>query len=260
MNKVKYFISLFIVAFLLTGCVKFNVNMDIKKDKSMDLSIIYAIDKELNKDDSLLDEDSIKEYKKNGYKLEKYEDEKKSGYKITKRIKNIDKISTKKLSKSDLKNIGEDENTKLFKVKKGLFKNRYYSNFYFNEDETDEEISEEQDESDILEEDDEDYYEDYVTNEETEDNYLDDIDYDNIDYTMDLSFTIKLPYSAINHNATKTKNNERELTWTLNESAKQDIEFEFELYNYTNIIICALLVIILIGGIVFVILKCKKKK
>ena len=34
MKKIKNFFILFILTFLLTGCVKLNVNMDIKKDKS----------------------------------------------------------------------------------------------------------------------------------------------------------------------------------------------------------------------------------
>ena len=44
MKKIKYLVLLFTVTFLLTGCIKFNANMDIKKDKSMDFSIIYALD------------------------------------------------------------------------------------------------------------------------------------------------------------------------------------------------------------------------
>ena len=39
----KIFLSL-IMVFALTGCVKYNVNMEVKKDKSVTLEVIYAID------------------------------------------------------------------------------------------------------------------------------------------------------------------------------------------------------------------------
>ena len=44
MKKVRNVLLLLVATLTLTGCVKFNANMEIKKDKSMDFSIIYAID------------------------------------------------------------------------------------------------------------------------------------------------------------------------------------------------------------------------
>ena len=44
MKKLKYLVLVVTFMFLCTGCVKFNANMDIKKDKSMDFTIIYALD------------------------------------------------------------------------------------------------------------------------------------------------------------------------------------------------------------------------
>ena len=43
-KKVCNFMLLFSLLFIMTGCVKFNANMDIKKDKSMKFEIIYALD------------------------------------------------------------------------------------------------------------------------------------------------------------------------------------------------------------------------
>ena len=44
MKKSLYILTIFIVAICLSGCVKYNANMEIKKDKSMDFSIVYDMD------------------------------------------------------------------------------------------------------------------------------------------------------------------------------------------------------------------------
>ena len=42
MKKIKYLLLLCVFTICLTVCVKSSVNMDIKNDKSMDFSIVYA--------------------------------------------------------------------------------------------------------------------------------------------------------------------------------------------------------------------------
>ena len=39
MKKIKYLLMLCIFTIISTGCVKYNANMEIKKDKSMDFTI-----------------------------------------------------------------------------------------------------------------------------------------------------------------------------------------------------------------------------
>ena len=46
-KNIKFTILLILLVISLTGCVKFNSTMEIKKDKSMDYKIIYAFDKSL---------------------------------------------------------------------------------------------------------------------------------------------------------------------------------------------------------------------
>ena len=65
MKKAKSFVLLMIMAFLLTGCVKFNANIEIKKNKSMDMAVIYAVNSSLlsymDNDGGLLSDDDKKE-------------------------------------------------------------------------------------------------------------------------------------------------------------------------------------------------------
>ena len=67
MKKIKYILLLCTLTFLLTGCVKYNANMDIKKDKSMDFSIIYALDSSLFEDQKLLEDKDKKEWEERGF-------------------------------------------------------------------------------------------------------------------------------------------------------------------------------------------------
>ncbi len=75
--------------------------------------------------------------------------------------------------------------------------------------------------------------------------------------TMDMKFSVNLPYKALSHNASKTENDGKTLTWDLMDTKKDTIQFEFELYNMTNIYIAAgigafillLLIIIIISSI-----------
>ena len=76
---------------------------------------------------------------------------------------------------------------------------------------------------------------------------------------MDMSFNVNLPYAAIKNNATSTKDKDRSLTWSLTTQNQENIEFEFELYNTTNIILLVLFAIVVIAGIVVIILKSGKK-
>ena len=73
-QKVKILLVLSMV-FLLTGCIRFNATMDIKMDKSMDYTIIYAFDKNfLEKENAtVLTTEQMKELESQGYKLEVYE-------------------------------------------------------------------------------------------------------------------------------------------------------------------------------------------
>lgn len=127
MKKVFRVLILVCLTISLTGCVKVNVNMDIKKDKSMDFAMIMALDSSYFDDSQMSDmsvsKEDLEEYKKNGFSVEDYTEGSMKGYRIYKHIKNIDEVSSTEDVVFDLEKQSSD--SPMFKVEKGLFKNKY---------------------------------------------------------------------------------------------------------------------------------------
>ena len=255
MKKIRYFLLLCLFAIITTGCVKYNATMSIKKDKSMDFTIIYAMDKALMSmggSSSELKEEEFDGLKKAGYSVEKYSDDKYEGFKLSKKFANIDEISTDKDVEFDLSGMEESDSIEpMFKVVKGEKKNTYYAKFKF--DSSNSSLStdtEESDEGDVFlpdenkdlevtssdetltttgsdevitttgEEDDEDLT---IGSSDT------DLDLSSLTNAMDLSFSVTLPNAAISTNATTKEDGDKKLTWKLDVSGTQTIEFAFEI-------------------------------
>ncbi len=256
MRKSRKTIKIFLIAIILlfsSGCVKFNANMEIKKDKSMDFNIIYAIDKNFLDGEKIIDDDEKRELEEAGCIVKDYSEDNMEGVSILYKVANIDSISTNKENvKFDLSAITDkNKDTKLFKIKKGIFKNTY-------------EVKLEVNSSDALNSEEE------FTNTDTDD---DNYDYDYIDESddidssmtgdelsesleqymknMDLKFSVKLPYKAISNNATSTKDSDKELTWNLAELKDgQYVEFKFSLYNVSNIAIALVIILVIVVGVI----------
>ena len=92
MKKSLYILTIFIVAICLSGCVKYNANMEIKKDKSMDFSIVYAMDTQYFGDQEVLTEENRKELEEEGFKVTNYQEDTMKGFTLTKSIENIDEL------------------------------------------------------------------------------------------------------------------------------------------------------------------------
>lgn len=250
MKKFKYILLLCTLPILLTGCVKFNTNMVIKKDKSMDFSIIYALDSSLLEDQEVLEDEDKTSLENQGFTVSEYSEDNMKGFKIVKSIKNIDSVSSTNDIEYNLSGVLDDksENNYIFKVKKGFFKNIYTAKFKFDASESDL--------NDTTLDSSEDY--DWTLDSEdsdTEDyDFSSDIDFSSMMANMDLSFNITLPYSAKSNNASTTNNDNKSLSWNLSSTQTEAIEFEFELYNMTNIYITigvvALIVIIIVISII----------
>ena len=202
-KRVIYLVVLIALIFGLTGCIKANVNMEISKCKEMNIEFIYAIDKDLFKDkdeysSGLFDKDYLDNYKKKGYKVIDYNSDKMKGYIFSKKIDNIDLYSSKKDVVVDFSDyVNKPDADKMFQVKEGFLKNHYKASFKINKS------SSKLDEEELAK-----YYKD-----------------------MDLSFNLKLPYSAISNNANKSNDSNKNLSWDLIKSS--EIEFEFVLFcNY----------------------------
>lgn len=267
MKKLRNVVVLLVVTLLLTGCVKYNVNMEIRKDKSMNFEMIYAMNSSLLQGKDVFDEKELKEIKDKGFKVEKYDKDNMKGFTISREIKNIDYISSSDAKEYSLSAITEKGDQKVFKVKKGLFKNKYTANLKF--DSSDSKMSNGNSNSQFREEDDDD---DLLIDSKDDDLDLDtddsdlDLDTDDYDYSgmmsnMDMSINVKLPYKALSNNATEVTNDGKDLKWNLTTSGAQSIDFEFELYNMTTIYICiALGVVLLVGVIVLIVVLVSKGK
>ncbi|MBR1377024.1 MAG: hypothetical protein IJ565_04350 [Bacilli bacterium] len=281
MKKKIGIIILALIMTLTTGCVKFNVSMDIKEDKSMTYSIIYAIDSEMfDSEESMINQEQIEEMKKQGFIVEDYANENMQGFRLTKEIANIDTVST---TDDNEYNLSNPDGKYIFKVKKGFLKNTYTANFKFDALDSDMNNSfniDGEDNSNL-----EDSYMDDETNinddaymmnenpivfdEENSEN-MEASDDTNIDLdglndmmsNMDLKFSVTLPYSALSNNATQTANDNKTLRWELMSEGAESISFSFELYNLTNIMLVVGAVILIIVLIVVIILikKIKGKK
>ncbi len=280
MKKSLKLLSVMLVAFLMTGCVKSHVNMEINKDKSMNLSLIAAIDSsflEQSGEDDLLENEEIKEFEEKGFKTEKYSDDSMTGYKFTKSFANIDDLSSEKETTLDLNALADEETpNNVFTVKKGFFKNTYTAKVKNNA--TDELQSQiENADQTTTTDDNQMNIEDDTTiqgsnDTQTDTNVQDDTDtqtdssFDfssNMDMsmlssTLDMKFNVTLPYKAISSNATSTENDGKTLVWNL-VNTQDDIEFTFELYNMNNIYLTVGLAVILIILIIVIIIMSKRK-
>jgi hypothetical protein len=201
MKRYLKLIILFILIVSCSGCVKYEENMKIRKNKSMDLEVIVAIDnKEIEND--IFNEEEINNLK-DFYTIEKYSDKKYSGYKLIYKTSNIDKVSS---SSNDivysLTNIRNSVPTNIFRVKKGMFTNTYYADFIFDPREI--ELS------------------------------------DSEDNDCDLTFTVELDSKTIDNNANKSENNGKKLIWNLNKNDITEIQFSFTMTNYLKIVLTIL--------------------
>ncbi len=276
-KKFLYVTTLIALLLFTSGCVKFNGSIEIKKDKSMDFSLIYAFDKSLyDNNDNMITEENKKKIEDSGFKLEDYSDDKFKGIKISREIANIDKVSSKDditFNLNDLDNL-DSNNIHLFKIKKGFFKNTYSADIKLNTSDTDFSSlipngSSAEDESfdDILETDDTDTIDfevnknnDYKLLNLTKQNDLSALESLSSLNNMDLSFEVKLPYKAKSHNASSALDNEKNLKWTFTANSKDDLKFEFELYNMFNLYLAIGLAVFIIGVLVFIIFYTKKNK
>ena len=261
---------------MITGCTKMEIGMNIKKDKSMTLGIIQAVDKSLLEQNTtttiLTEEDKIK-LKEKGFKIEDYNIDNMIGYKITKKIKNIDEVSTKEEIIANLATKELLNNEYLFTIKKSIFKNTYKATLknsdveeinnslnsgVQNNYEIDNELGENVLE-DNIELEDEDLIGDDEVIEDNASNNLNNLDYSELLSRMELTMKVNLPYKALSNNATNIKNEGKTLTWNLMELKGENIEFEFIIYNIPNIIITIVAIILLIITIILLLTKKKKE-
>ncbi len=288
MRKKVKLLLIAVMLMLTSGCVKMNATMEIKKDKSMNFVVSSSINKSylssfgVTEDEDFDASEFGKEIKNKNCSSKVNNGTEKLEAVVTCNIANIDDISSEKeLDDVSFISIYEEDNAKIFLIKKGFLKNTYTVKFdngsedLINSETSDFSYREEDDDSTTLDDDYDDYDYDYDDYDDYDYDDYDDYDTDLIDDSsedfdlsaltgnMEAKFEVKLPYKAISSNATSKEDGDKHLTWDFIEMSKSDsstIQFSFAIYNITNIIICVVLGVLVIGGLVFFILKRKKNK
>lgn len=250
MKKAKYIILLSLTI-LLTGCVKSNTSMTINKDKSMSLtSEVLISDKLLDKESRLIIKDEKDKLQKKNMTVEEIKNSNGySGFSVTKKYGNIDKNSKEEYKEIIISNFFDDkfDDSILFQVKKGLFKNVYTANYKFEVD-NDDFVEDKNSNETVI---------DDTTNTPTVENGTTNVidNTNNVDGTnnntgKDISdnadliklasevkfkFSVNLPYKVLESNATKKSDDGKKLEWDLNSNDAVKINYSFELYNMNNI-------------------------
>lgn len=248
MKKSCKVLCLMLIVFMMSGCVKANIDMSINKDKSMKLSVTSAVDQSLLQQygsEGLMDEETKNEAENNGFKVDEYSDGSMKGYTLSKEFKNIDDISSDKKVNFDLEKLMNEENAQIFTVKQGFFKNTYTVTM---ENNTSSELESQMDFGDST-----------TYGQDNSMDFSSNIDLSSISSNMDMKFNVTLPYKAIKSNATSTENDGKKLVWDLMNQNLQNIEFQFELYNMNNVYLTAGIVGAIIIIIVIVIISKKRK-
>lgn len=253
---------------LLTGCVKYDMTMDITKE-DVKVGLIYAMQSSYVTDSTMFDE-TKKEAKEEGYTVEDYKDDDYTGIKMYKSLGSLDSLSKGKGDAISITDLFSDETnkldkTKLFKLENGVYK----ANFVF--DATNENSLSGGSNSNDAEEEDSLFNEDGLDVDEDDDSdiTLDGDDTDMGSGSADLNqalsgikfkFEVTLPNAAVSNNATKVSDDKKTLTWEVSYGSRANVEFSFKTSNnmITYIAVGAVAVVV-VAGVVILIVKKKGK-
>ena len=225
----KRFLKLFsivLMVFVLTGCVKQNIHMDITNSE-VKISVTDAMNS------SLRDETAVAElkaqYEELGYTVEDY-DGSKDGYVgvVYSKTYKLSDVSGDDAVEFHLETIGTEDfkDDQMFKLEKGIFGNTYRATFIFD---TTAASIEGFDEDDISEN----------------------------ASSFDISYTVTLPSKAKSHNADSVDGNT--YTWNVEYGEKAEINYVFSTMSLVTMIIIGVVAIVVVGIIVLVIVKMVKK-
>ena len=202
-NVLKVLILSYLLLFV-TGCMDFNAEMEIKKDKRMTFTITEMVDGVYSNDIPYFNDTDVKKYKEYGFTVSKETIDDMVGHVLTKEFSNIDDVSsTEQVPSKDATKALLGESQYIFTVKKGILRNSYYATFNVKD-------------------------------------FIDRFNTNNASLNgANLEFKLRLPYKAITSNATNKLNGGKTLEWNLGNLETDQIYFEFKLWNLTNIYIIA---------------------
>ena len=220
MKKAKRILALILVmvcSMIMTGCIRFSTTVEVKKNGKADISMVVAYQSSMG-GDSQSDED-IKKLEEEGWKYTDYNQDGYTGYEFVK--KNVD---LKELAKEMQSNgSADDMNVDQFQITKHGSDYKIVWDIMNNTDDEDGASTED--------------YSMYSDTLASAGGYM--------------KFILKLPYKPKNHNATEVSEDGKTLTWDLMKMQKGDkIEVEFNLFNWTPIVICLIAILVILAGVV----------
>ncbi len=194
LNKNKKYL-LFMILFLLTGCVKYDIGMSVNTDKSFDLNTIIAVKKEYaESEQSTFD---ISNYEKKGYIVDKYSDNTYSGYTLKASFDNIDDVSIDEDIEVELGTLFDNDvkNIKLYKKVRKNNSTIYYANFKYDLSAGENDLKE----------------------------------LDELKEQLELKYEVDLPSPAITSNAVIKSDDNKKLTWNIEYGKVNEINYSFEI-------------------------------
>ncbi len=264
---------------LLTGCVKYDMTMDITKE-DVKVGLIYAMQSSYVTDSTMFDE-TKKEAKDEGYTVEDYKDDDYTGIKMYKSLGSLDSLSKGKGDVINITDLFSETNkldkTKLFKLEKGVYKANFVfdatnenslsggsessdeDDDLFSEDESsDDSYDEEESDATLEQEEDDEWSFDTESSSDESDN--NDADLNKMLSGIKFKFEVTLPNAAVSNNATKVSDDKKTLTWEVSYGSKANVEFSFKTTNnmITYIAVGAVAVVV-VAGVVILIVKKKGK-
>ena len=197
----KIYLILILCIFLLSGCAKAEYQMDIKANKNMNIGILL-----LGKEEFALKNSEVIE--QNGYSIIEYQKDGYKGYKISKRILNIDNVSESNREVIyDLLSFNEPDSdlNNIFRVESGFLNNSYSAVFKIS---------------------DEKYIKDKLIEYKKGDS----------EKNTEIKFVLNLPSKSDQNNADDITNDGRTLIWNIS-NTDEKIEFAFTIHNFAYYIV-----------------------
>ena len=294
-KNIKIFITIFTILLLSTGCVKYETTMTINDDNSFKYATIIGYNKsqtakvngeEVNlQDQTTVDEDTKKEFKKYGINVEQYEDDDTIGLSLYKLFDSIDDVTTEVDTSCELDLYNKVvDNQYCFKKTKGFFFDTYkakistkmyyeglnsagmsnqqnihsiedYKREYnITDDKFDTQLN---DDGTAVFTSKEPPWKIYMYDQQTIDEYNEELEdmYGQLDESASIKFILNNYTKVGKNNATKEENGGKKLIWDFKDQENKIdyIEFEINKPNWLFIIIGAVagfVIIILVIGII----------
>jgi len=255
-QKVALCALLVLSLIIVTGCAQFDVNLRINQDKSADLNFVFMVSNMMVSigDGKTGLEDIKKEAINQGFSAKDVKQNDMTGYKFSKHLASLENLqsgtnkNTKSATDSTAKANGKasiftqpfesKNNSKLYEVKKGFFKDVYTFNTSLNL-------------SDLAAD---------KLNLGSNTDQMTTALLQNVIAQMDFNFNLELPVKTISNNATKVSADGKKLSWNLKAGDTNSIRLSFNAWNINRIIMAAAAILAVLIFLIALLIHSLKKR